>query len=144
MADPLAVEKVAIDELVSLPAGLDPSTVYIPVFRRATSAVPLKITLAEALGGGEVTSLHKEAKTYQISSVTLNVVFDSAFLQAPINTESIVVYKIYGGYRYNYLIQNLSVTTSGFTGTVQDVDPSVTISDFTGIILEYCLFERTI
>ena len=140
MADPFAIEKVAIDELDPLPSGLDPNQVYVPVFRRATSVYPLKTTLAELGGGG--TTEHKEADTFEISSTSISVTFDSAFLQTPVNTESIQVYKYVDGYRYNYLIDDLAVITTGFTGTVLDVDPDVTITDFTGIILEYCLFER--
>jgi len=141
MADPFALEKTAIDELDDLPSGLDPAQVYIPVFRRASSVYPLKTTLAELGGGG--TTEHKEAKTYQISSVTLNEPFDEAFLQVPVNQESIKVYKYVDGYKYIYLIDDLNVSTSAITGTVLDVDPTVTITDFTGINLEYCLFERT-
>lgn len=141
MADPFAVEKIAIDELESLPGTVDPSEVYVPVFHRATSTTPLKTTLDQV--GGTGGTLHKEGKKFQISSTTINETFGTAFLETPVNTESIKVYKYVDGYKYNYLIDDLNVTTTGITGTVLDVDPSVTISDFTGIILEYCLFERS-
>lgn len=120
----------------------DLDLIFVIVSKEDWGKAPKKIPLRLILGGN-VSSIHEESDSYQLTSTSIDVTFTTVFDAVPINTESIQVYKYIDGYRYNFLLKNLTVTTSKITATVEDVDPSYTFSDFSGIIFEYCLFERS-
>jgi hypothetical protein len=89
-------------------------------------------------------SIRYEADTFgELIDEDVEVAFsiDPAFTTAPVGW--VKCYKIDSGYEYNYLIYNLAVTTSGFTFTIQDVS-GVTITDFTGIVVEYYFAEKNV
>ena len=135
------VEKIAIYDLDTIPTSYDSSATFIPVSNEDWGTTPKKMPL-QSIGVGNSSTIHKEAAKYQITSTSIDETFDAAFIDVPVNIESIQVYKMVDGYKYNFLLKNLLVTASKITATVEDVDPDYTFSDFTGIILDYCLFER--
>ena len=134
------VETIAVYELQTADV-IDTSKTYVPVGCEDWGKTPKKLPIEDILGGN-VNSIHKESDKYQLTSTSIDETFNSAFNNIPTNIESIQVYKYLDGYKYNFLLKNLTVTTLKITATVEDVDPSYTFSDFSGIIFEYCLFER--
>jgi hypothetical protein len=135
------VEKIGIYQL-EVAESYDSTTTYIPVGNKNWGSTPKKIPIKDS-SSGDTSTIHKEASRYQITSTTIDESFNTAFSDIPINIKSIQVYKIVDGYRYNFLLKNLIITASKFTATVENVDPDYVFSDFSGIILEYCLFERS-
>lgn len=134
------VETIAVYELQT--AGvIDTSKTYVPVGCEDWGKTPRILPIEDILGGN-VNSIHKESDRYQLTSTSIDETFNSAFNDVPTNIESIQVYKYLDGYKYNFLLKNLTVTASKITATVEDVDPEYIFSDFSGIIFEYCLFER--
>lgn len=122
------------------------SEIKIPIDSSNTnfnSVLPKTVTLAQILGGEISPSAHVEAELLTgLSSVNISVTFNVAFDAVPVGRKSLYCWKSVGGYDYTYILKNISILTTGFTCTIEDVT-GVAITDFTDIYFEYKFEEAT-
>ena len=149
--DPVALKKVR--ELVPyiFVDSSDPS--YIPLSQLLllidsnnpliNSLLPKVISLSQILGGEISPQAHLESEVLTgLSSVNISVSFNLAFSAVPVGRNSLYCWKSVGGYDYTYILKNISILTTGFSCTIEDVT-GVAITDFTDIYFEYKFEEAT-
>ena len=106
-------------------------------------AVPKVVPLSAILGGEISPSAHVEAgRITGLSSVNISETFNVAFDAVPVGRKSLYCWKSVGGYDYTYILKNISILTTGFSCTIEDVT-GVAITDFTDIYFEYKFEEAT-
>lgn len=149
--DPVALKKVR--ELVSY-TFVDPSDPnYIPLSELLipidsnnvlfNSILPKVVPLASILGGEISPQAHLESDILTgLSSVSISVSFNVAFSAVPVGRKNLYCWKSVGGYDYTYILKNISILTTGFSCTIEDVT-GVAITDFTDIYFEYKFEEAT-
>lgn len=149
--DPVALRKVRdLVPYIFVGSG-DPnyiplSELLIPIDSKNVlfnSILPKTVTLAQILGGEISPSAHVEAgRITGLSSVNISESFNLAFDAVPVGRKSLYCWKSVGGYDYTYILKNISILTTGFSCTIEDVT-GVAITDFTDIYFEYKFEEQT-
>ncbi len=149
--DPVALKKIRDCVAYVFVDSGDP--VYIPLSEikipidsnnvNFNSVLPKTVTLAQILGGEISPQAHVEAgRITGLSSVNISESFNLAFDAVPVGRKNLYCWKSVGGYDYTYILKNISILTTGFSCTIEDVTGAA-ITDFTDIYFEYKFEEVT-